>query len=213
MSNCCQCQGIENTFNAKLAADDLADYRRDGPSRTTTWLLNALQAEGVAGMTLLDVGGGVGAIQLALLQNGVRSVTAVDASSAYLQAAQQEAERQQVADRIQYLSGDFVDLSPQLETADIVTLDRVICCYHDMEGLVTEAAAHTDQLLGLIFPRDRWWLKQASRLPNFGLWMMRNPFRIFVHPTTAVEDILHRYGFQRRYYDRTWLWQVILYGK
>ncbi|MCP4361384.1 MAG: class I SAM-dependent methyltransferase [Chloroflexi bacterium] len=105
-----------------------------------------LQAEGVAGMTLLDVGGGVGAIQLALLQNGVRSVTGVDTSPAYLQAAQQEAER------IQYLSDDFVDLSPQLETANIVTLDRVI---------------------------------------------------IFVHPTTAVEDILHRYGFQRRYYDRT----------
>lgn len=32
--------------------------------------------------------------------------------------------------------GDFVSLAPDLETADLVTLDRVVCCYPELEPLV-----------------------------------------------------------------------------
>src|SRR5437867_553179 len=104
----CQCQGIEDQFNSREAAKKLADYRKHGPAGTTRLLIAALKDAGVAGRTLLDIGGGIGAIQLELLKAGARSAVSVDASTAYTEAAQQEARRQGLDNRIQFQHGDFV---------------------------------------------------------------------------------------------------------
>ena len=100
-------------------------------------------------MTLLDVGGGVGAIQHELLAAGAAHVTSVDASASYLEAAREEASRRGVEDRITYQHGDFVQLAESVPPADIVTLDRVLNVYPDWERLAGLAAAHAQRLLGL----------------------------------------------------------------
>jgi magnesium-protoporphyrin O-methyltransferase len=209
--NCCQCQGIEQVFDPNMAASDLKSYRQKGPAKTTIFLLTALKQAGVEGLTLLDIGGGVGIIQHELLPAGVTTAVHIDAATAYLDAAKEEAKRRGHFDRITYQHGDFVDLAEEVATADIVTLDRVICCYHDMPALVNAAAAKAKKYIGLVYPRDTWWLKAASRLPNFGMWLFRNPFRIFVHATEAVDAILQQQGFQRQLHKRTFLWQSMLY--
>ena len=160
---CEQCQGLERFFDQRTAERQLQQYRKRGPDKTTRLLLAALQAEGVEGLTLLDVGGGIGAIQLALLKAGVTSATDVDASTAYLAAAQTEAQREQVAGRVTYQHGDFVDLAEQVAPAGVVTLDRVICCYHDMRGLVSQSAAKATRLYGVVYPRDTWWTRYMTR--------------------------------------------------
>ncbi|MBI2171194.1 MAG: hypothetical protein HYU30_04125 [Chloroflexi bacterium] len=83
--NCCQCQGIEDFFSSRLAARELKHYRKKGPWKTTTMLIEALKREGLSGATLLDIGGGVGAIQHELLKASAGSATNVDASTAYLE--------------------------------------------------------------------------------------------------------------------------------
>ena len=85
--DCCQCDGIEKTFDKKTAAKDLSSYRRKGPDRSTVMLINALKQQGIQDLTLLDVGGGVGAIHHELLRSGVTTAIGVDASSAYIAAA------------------------------------------------------------------------------------------------------------------------------
>src|SRR5438270_335838 len=98
----CQCQGIEVQFNRREAAKKLADYRKNGPADTTRILIAALKEAGVAGRTLLDIGGGIGAIEMELLKAGARSAVSVDASSAYIDAAQEEARRLGLQDRIHF---------------------------------------------------------------------------------------------------------------
>lgn len=211
--NCCQCQALEGLFDDKTAARELKAYRQKGPNKTTRLLVDALEAEGVEGLSLLDIGGGVGAIQHELLKANARSAIAVDASPAYLAAAQAEAERQGFASRVTYHHGNFVELAADIAPVDIVTLDRVICCYHDMPALVGLSSERAGKLYGLVYPRDAWWLKIGCAFMNFTLWLTRNPFRIFVHPRAAVEAILRRNGLRRRFYHQTFLWQVAVYGR
>jgi magnesium-protoporphyrin O-methyltransferase len=210
--NCCQCQGIESCFDRQLVVKELARYRRKGAAKTTRMLLDGLRAEGVEGATLLDIGGGLGAIAHELLAAGATRASYVDASSAYLEAAREETERRGYAGQVSYYHGDFVALAAQLPPADVVTLDRVVCCYHDMQALVHESAARARRLYGLVYPRDTWWVKLGLALLNLGLRLGRSPFRVFVHPSQAVEAILHACGLQRRFYRQTAIWQVAVYA-
>jgi predicted TPR repeat methyltransferase len=211
--DCCQCKGIESLFNQKEAENKLKAYRKDGPAKTTRMLIEALEAEGIGGTTLLDIGGGVGAIQHELLKIGVMQATGVDASTAYVKAAQEEAEHQGHADRITYHHGNFVDLAPQIAPADIVTLDRVICCYHDMQALVGLSVAKAERLYGLVYPRDTWWMRVGISLANLYFRVSRNPFRTFIHPTQAVDALVRGSGLEQRFYKKSGLWQVVVYAR
>jgi hypothetical protein len=211
--NCCQCQSIESRFNQKVAAEKLNQYRQQGPEKTTRLLLEALKAEGVAGLTLLDIRGGIGAIQHELLQAGLSSAIGVEASSAYLTASAEEAGRQGHRDRLSYYHGNFTDLAANLPLAHIVTLDRVICCYHDMQRLVELSAAKAGKLYGLVYPRDTWWVNFGFSFENFTLWLQRNPFRVFVHPTQEVEAIVRSHGLEPCFHQEAGMWQVVVYGR
>ena len=210
---CPHCRDADQIFDQGTAERDLKTYRARGPRTTTRLLIAALKAAGVADLTLLDIGGGVGAIQHELLKDGARSAIAIDASSAYLHAARQEAERQGHSGRIAYHQGDFVELAPQLPQADIVTLEKVICCYPDMHALVGLSSARAGKLYGVVFPRDTWWMRLGGLCVNLYPRLQRNTFRFFVHPTEAIEAVVRANGLERRSYRKTLFWQVIVYTR
>ena len=211
--DCRQCQGIETFFSKNLAAKELKGYRKKGPAKTTRLLIEALKAEGIEGMTLLDIGGGVGAIQHELLKDGAESAISVEASSAYVEAAKEEAERQGHANRLTQHHGNFVDIVPDIPPADIVTLDRVICCYHDMQALVGLSSAKASRFYGVVYPRDIWWVRIGFAVMNIGVKVLRNPFRGFVHPTKEVDEVVSGNGLKQRFYRKTLIWQVVLYAR
>jgi magnesium-protoporphyrin O-methyltransferase len=213
MMDCCQSQGIENKFNQRMVARHLKTYQRNGPARYTRILLDALRVAGVEGQTLLDIGGGVGDIPLDLLSAGASHATGVEASTAFIAAASQEAARRGYSDRVTYLHGNFVDLAPTITPAAIVTLDRVICCYHDMPGLVGASAAKAQRLYGLVYPRDTWFARLSASVINSFSRLQRNPFRFFVHRTNAVEAILRNAGLERRFQRNAGFWQVAVYAR
>jgi hypothetical protein len=209
--NCCR--SYESCFDQATARRELQSYRRKGPGKTTRYLLDILKQAGVEKLSLLDIGGGIGAIQHELLRAGAGSTVHADASTAYLEASQAEAERLGHRDRAAYFHGDFVALAPQLEPADIVTLDRVICCYHDMPALVGLSAARAGKFYGLVFPRDVWWIKLGMPLVNLLLKLRREPFRIFIHPTAAVDAVVRRQGLALQTHRKFFIWQVMVYGR
>ena len=211
--NCCQIQRYTDAFDARLAAEELVKYRKSGPRKETRMLLEALKTNPIQGATLLDIGGGVGAISLDLLESGAAHAVDVDASLAYLDAARQEAARRQHADQITFRHGDFVALSGEIEAADIVTLDRVICCYPDMQHLVQLSAARARRLYGLVYPRDTWWIRALSRLANLALRVTRFPIPIFVHSSQAVDAIAAANGLEKLFHRETLIWQVVVYTR
>ncbi len=211
--SCSQCQAIEDFHNQKVVNQELSRYRKKGPDSATRILIDALKKEDIQGFTLLDIGGGVGGIQHALLRAGVNHATNVDASNAFIQAAREEAHRRNIDDRISHHYGNFVDLAETIPPADIVTLDKVIYCYPDMETLVNLSADHARKIVGLVYPHDTRFNKVVGVLENFLFRITRNPFRIFVHSHQDVEAILLRKGFKRQFFHPGFLWQVVVYTR
>ena len=130
--SCCDFTGAaEQQFNAKMAAKQLRGYRRGRVGPTTRLLCDGLVNARLNTGSLLDVGAGIGALTFELLDRGFRSAVAVEASSAYLAAAAEEVTRRNRSQAVSLLHGDFVDLANQVPVTDVVTLDRVVCCYAD----------------------------------------------------------------------------------
>jgi magnesium-protoporphyrin O-methyltransferase len=189
----------------------LERYQNEGAAKTTRQLIAAISRQGLKGMTLLDIGGGLGGIQHALLAGGVVQATYVDASSAYMKAAREEAIRREIDEQITFLHGDFVDLAEEIPSAEIVTLDRVVCCYDDMQALVRLSAKKARKLYGMVFPRDLWLFRLLLPVANFFLSLTGTPFRIFIHSTEQVEQILKEEGLAPSYYRKSGFWQIMVY--
>jgi magnesium-protoporphyrin O-methyltransferase len=209
----CQCQGHDSQFGARHAEKDLKRYRKSGPDTTTRLLLEALRTQGLQDATLLDVGAGIGVVHHELLSAGVRSAIHVDATNANIDVAEQEATRQGHREQVVFLRGDFVDLAPEIAAADIVTLDRVICCYSDMEQLVDVSAAKARRLYGAVYPRERWLNKAWVTLGNLARRIVGNPFQTYIHPISAIDRTLERNGLQRSWVRDTFAWRVAVYSR
>jgi magnesium-protoporphyrin O-methyltransferase len=213
MSCCSHCVDAEGLFSERIAKRELRHYRKKGPRLTTRLLLRAIGRPRDRAMTLLDIGGGVGAIPHELLAAGLARAVLVDASAAYLEIAGKEAIRRGHGERFRHYHGDFVDLAGALEPADIVTLDRVLCCYPDMERLVEASAAKARHIYGLVYPRDRWITRIGMALVNLLLRLRGGAFRTYVHSTVAVEAAVQRCGLERRFHGHTFLWQIVIYAR
>jgi len=204
---------FDRQFDSRHAADDLREYREKGPAATTRALIEALSAGGVDGQSVLDIGGGVGAVHHELLRSGAAAAVDVDASRAYISAAREEAGRQGHADRVRYLTGDFVALADEVDPADLVALDRVICCYADMAALVGRSAALARRRYGLVYPRDSWLGRVGVAFLNAGFRLSRSSFRAYVHRTAEVDAILAAHGLVKRLHRTTLMWQLALYER
>ena len=200
-------------FDEKMARRQLRQYRRKGPGQGTRLLIDAVADEGVEGRTFIDIGGGVGAIQHEFMERGAAGGTSADASPAYLAAARSEAETRGHAGRVRYLEGDFVERAEEIDAADLVTLDRVVCCYPDMPALVDAAARLTRRALGLVMPRGTRLMRCGVAVVNFFQRLRRHPFRVYVHDPGQVEAVLGRHGLQRRYLREGLVWLVAVYER
>ncbi len=209
--SCSQCVGIEEMFDDEHAAGELRRYRRRGPRITTRALIAELARLGVEGRTVLEVGGGVGEVHLELLARGASRATDVDASAAFLRTAGEEADRRGRRERVTHHHGNFVDVAARIEPADIVVLDKVICCYPDARSLLTLAAERAGSVLGLVYPTDSW----LSRLFNWGfnLWMRADNFKTYVHRREDVEAFVRSRGLELRRRTLRGLWQIAVFSR
>ena len=209
--DCCQCQGIESMFDKKSAKRDLKRYLKKGPSTTTKILLNAVNKIGVQGMTFLDIGGGIGAIQYALIKWGALNGVSIEASSAYIDSIKEETGENNLTEKVVFKHGDFTTIASDLNSSDIVTLDKVICCYDDMNRLVDLSSKLARKIYAVVYPRDNWWTKLFLPIINFYPKIKGSSFRLFIHPTNKVEDIIIKNGLKRIYNTTRLFWQVAVF--
>jgi len=198
---------VDQQFTVKKAKQELERYRQKGPGPTARLLLKGLTQAGVIQGALLDVGAGVGALTFELLDRGIDRAVIVEASAGYAMAASDESVRRGRTTHVELTRGDFVQVGTALPMAQVVTLDRVVCCYPVYEPLLSEALRHTERALALSYPRDRWDVRAVMRLDS-ALRSRRNRFKTFVHPETQIRDLITRAGFDLVFRKHTFAWSA-----
>ena len=209
--NCCEI--TDSAFSEAEARSEVKNYRNRGPANQTRLILEAVRSLGSRDAVLLDIGGGIGALHHELLEDVAREATHVDASSAYLKEAKAEAARRGHGERVNFIHADFTNVAAHLPRADIVTLDRVVCCYPDFRGLLKAAADHSQKALALTYPRETWYMRIGLQALNFFQRLRKDPFRVFLHPIAEMDSLIKREGFERVSLRRLFIWEMALYRR
>ena len=185
MTGCCRAPDeYRRFFNRKTAAKDARRYGKRGLTGTARTLTEL--AGDVRDASVLDVGGGIGAIELALLRAGAARATSVEISDEYEEEAEKLLAEHGYSGCVDRNVGDFVADAGTIEEHDVVVLHRVVCCYPDVDALVGEAAAHARRLLLLTYPQDRWYIRSGVRGINVFLALSRCGFRTYAHPVERI---------------------------
>jgi magnesium-protoporphyrin O-methyltransferase len=209
--NCCEI--TDNVFNESSAKADIKEYRKHGPAKQTKLILDAVRSLNLKDIDLLDIGGGIGAIHHELLKDTAREATHVDASSSYLKEAKAESERRGNTERVKFIHADFTDVAKEIPQVDVVTLDRVVCCYPDFRSLLKAAAGHSRRAVALTYPRETWFMRVGWRILNFFQWLRRDPFRVFLHPILEIESLLNNEGLIKVSVEKLFIWEMALYQR
>ncbi|MHB8611800.1 MAG: class I SAM-dependent methyltransferase [Candidatus Dormibacteraceae bacterium] len=209
MSGCCTPKGYRQIFSEKSAAGELKRYRRKGLDETSKRICDVIREQGVEGKTLLEVGGGIGAIEIELLKAGMARAVNVELTPTYEAAAGELVMEAGLSDRVDRRLMDFAQAGSEVAIADVVVMNRVICCYPDMPKLAAAAADRTRGMLVMSFPNRRWWTRLGLTLANLGFRIIRMQFRVFLHPPALILAAVEQRGFKTRHNRSGVLWQVV----
>ena len=214
--DCCRPLNVNNLdgqFDEGYSSGQLDLYRREGLGRRARLIVDFLQARGLEGRSVLDIGGGIGALHLELLKAGASRAIGVDASSANVETACLLAEELGLTDRVDEIHGDFLERQNDVPVSDIVTLDRAICCYPAVADLLSAAAGRARSIIGISMPRRTPWMRVGIRLIDVMLAITRHRFRVYYHSPKLVDGTLQAHGFRKVYQQPTGLWETIIYER
>jgi len=208
MPACCGSDAYAKLFDEKNARSDARNYLKKGLDPTGQRMVDEIVNRGAAGASVLEVGGGIGALEIELVRAGAARATNVELVGTYEQAARDLLETLGLAARVDRRVLDFARDGAQVPGADIVLLHRVICCYPDMESLVRVSADHATRILALSFPAERWWWRIGQLLSRVWFRLRGCAFRLYLHDPRRILAIAEAAGLRPVLQRRGWVWQI-----
>ena len=188
-----------------------ARFRRRGLRGSAQTIVDFLTDLGPRGMSVLEVGGGVGEIQVALLESGAAATAInIELSRTWETAAGALLAERGLIDRVTRLNGDFVQEAAGLPKADAVILHRVVCCYPDWKAMLTAATSRADRFVVVTFPRPWPWFRMIAVIENGFHRFRKRQFRAFVHSPEAMIALLSSSGFDMAADHEEALWCTVV---
>jgi predicted RNA methylase len=186
MAGCCDVQAYGEWFGEREVARNVRRYRRKGLHPTAARIVELLAERGAEGASMLEIGGGIGDLQIALLRAGAARAISVELSPAYEAAGRELVAEAGFDGRAEWRTVDVAQTPDAVDVADFVVMNSVVCCYPDMPALVTAAAAKTERYLVMTYPRVAWHMAATRAATNLWSWLQRSSFRFHLHPPDAI---------------------------
>ena len=209
MTGCCEPDDYESVFTGRFARRAAKRYRRRGLSPTAQRIVRFITENGIRDATVLEIGGGVGEIQLELLNRGASHTTNLEISTKYESEATELLASSGAANRVTRRFLDIAQAGAEVDPADVVVLHRVVCCYPNYEALLSAAASHARRLLVYSHPADNPATRAMIWSENAIRRVRRNAFRAYVHPPEGMVAAAEAQGLRATYRHHAWDWEVV----
>lgn len=149
-------------------------------------MVAAASEGGLAGARVLEIGGGIGTFQSELLEAGAERGEIVELVPAWEPYARELAREKGLDDRTSFRVADVFEEPEIVDPADVVVMNRVVCCSPDGVELAGVAARLARRTLVLSYPRDVFWMRAGLGILNVLFRIGRRSFRVFLHTREAL---------------------------
>ena len=200
-------------FTPRQARRSLENLRRKGLGELEQKMVAAAAGQGLESARVLEIGGGIGALQAELLDAGAERGEIVEIVGSYEPYARELARERGLEERTSFRVADVLEAPDAVEPAEIVLMNRVVCCTPDGVALAGRAAALARRSLVLSFPRDAFWTRAAVRALNGGLALFGRSFRVFVHPRSALVAAAEAEGLRASGGGRNGPWEYAAFER
>jgi 2-polyprenyl-3-methyl-5-hydroxy-6-metoxy-1,4-benzoquinol methylase len=209
MTGCCDPRGCDDMFGPGYARHLAARYRKRGLDRTAQRIVDYLSQHGLEGMSVLEIGGGIGDVQIELLRRGAERTTNLELVDAYEPAAGELADAAGVRERMTRRLLDLAATPDRVESHDIVVLHRVVCCYPDYERLLTAAADRAKRTLVFSHPPRNAFTRTLAAGQHLGSRLTGRSFRVYTHPPAAMVAVAEGRALHAAYRHRGAIWRIV----
>ena len=210
---CQHCCDANMIFDIKNAKKELKRYKKKGAIGVTRKLIAAMATLPKQDKTLLDIGGGIGALQWYFLENGGAQTTDIDGSAGYLQVAQEYATEKDFLNKATFSEGDVNDLIMEMDKRDFVTLDKVVCCYPDYQLILNNAISTCNEYLALTFPMSNFISRALNKMGRIYFWIKKSEFKTYIHSNQSIEQLIESKGFTPIHKSIKFPWRVRVYQR
>jgi magnesium-protoporphyrin O-methyltransferase len=211
MRCCCPHSNSANRFFSYFAGRYRKRFEKQGFEPSQQHLIEGLEQAGFQDATILEIGSGVGHLHQTLLEQGANAAVGVDLAAKMIEEARHWAEERSLADRTEYVEGDFMEINEAIVSAEVTVLDKVVCCYPDADGLVHSSLRKTGRVYALTYPRDRWYVHCMMGFVALVMKVIRSDFRPYVHPPELIERWITETGFDKQYQNHNTMWLTQVY--
>jgi hypothetical protein len=210
MPDCCNPSGYERLFDSRAARNNLRHYDKHGLNKMARRMVEYLKGRGLDGHRIIEVGGGIGAVQVELLKAGAVNAINVELSDGYEEVAAQLVSREGLDGRVERRIGDFTEIARGMEADDVI-MNRVICCYPHMERLMNAALSASRQFVAATFPRDRMMFHVYVGLEDLYNRMRGVDFRAYIHPPQDILETATRAGYEVAFNECDFMWHGVVF--
>ena len=213
MNCCCPHANSANRIFSFFAGSHRKRFEKKGFEPSQKQLMEGLEQAGYQDAKILEIGSGVGHLHQTLLENGAASAVGIDLATKMIEEARYWAEERRLADKTEYVQGDFMEMKDSLPDAEVTVLDKVVCCYPDADGLIHSSLNKTSRVYALTYPRDRWYVHAMMGFAVLVMKILRFKFRPYMHAPEDIERWITETGFDKQYQNHNLVWLTQVYVK
>lgn len=212
---CChgqECAGA-NKFFSKFSTKYAKRFRKKGLEKVQTRLLEGIKRVSIPSAEILDIGCGVGALHITLLRDGATHATGVDAATGMIRQAGTFAREHGVFEKVTYVPGDFTLVGNDFKPADITILDKVVCCYENVDELLSKSLEKTRRVFAVSMPRENAFVRFGFLIEIFLAKLFKASFHPYWHDWKNLRTMIASRGFKPIYEGRTLLWSIAVFER
>jgi magnesium-protoporphyrin O-methyltransferase len=202
-----------NRFFSKHSKKYITAFRKKGLAKEQNMLVEGISQSPLAGKSLLEIGCGVGGLHITLLQQGAKYAIGVDVAEGMLENARLLSKESGREQQTEYRLGDFVAISDDIARADITILDKVVCCYEQVDELLRKSLEKTERTFALSFPRNTFLMKYLLQIPIFFGKLLHWSFHPYWHDWDTLLRQIQDAGFTATYTNSTIAWSVYVFER
>lgn len=205
--DCCG-SGYDEVFTERQARWMRRRYASHGLGQPARTMADLAAAHGLDGTSVLEIGGGLGDLHVELLRRGAATATNVELSTSWERPAAELLREHGLEGRVTRVLGDLVQDPALAGEADVVVLNRVVCCYPDFPGLLAAAGRRARRTLVFSYPPRNALVRGGLAVVNGWQRLKGRDYRTFAHPSGAMHEVLEEVGLRRVAREREGVWKV-----